>query len=338
MFDLFACVLTTPNPLCLPARATRPSHTYPASDSAAAGGTIVPLERRCVRYIDNFSAGTRGALSAEEFLRAGYAVVFLHRSTSLRPFCAELPGGACAGGVELLRAARDAPPELRGKMDAALAEADAVHAEGTLLQVGYETLFEYLAYLAEIASMLSVFRAQVLFYLAAAVSDFYVPWSQLGEHKLQSDAGVPQLRLSRVPKLLGALVREWAPGCATVSFKLETDQALLLDKAAGALARYGVHAVVANLLHTRKDEVYVVTAAPAKGAGGTNAGGCAGAGVVPTGAPGGEGAGGEGSTPPPPRHVAEIRRPDGCQRIEAVLVPWIVRMHQEFRERSGDMP
>jgi hypothetical protein len=34
------------------------------------GGTTVPLERRCVRFIDNFSAGTRGALSTEEFLKA----------------------------------------------------------------------------------------------------------------------------------------------------------------------------------------------------------------------------------------------------------------------------
>jgi phosphopantothenate-cysteine ligase len=32
------------------------------------GGTIVPLEQRCVRFIDNFSAGTRGALSTEQFL------------------------------------------------------------------------------------------------------------------------------------------------------------------------------------------------------------------------------------------------------------------------------
>jgi len=29
------------------------------------GGTIVPLESRTVRYIDNFSVGTRGAVSAE---------------------------------------------------------------------------------------------------------------------------------------------------------------------------------------------------------------------------------------------------------------------------------
>ena len=34
------------------------------------GGTTVPLERNCVRFIDNFSKGTRGALSAEQFLQA----------------------------------------------------------------------------------------------------------------------------------------------------------------------------------------------------------------------------------------------------------------------------
>lgn len=29
------------------------------------GGTIVPLERQMVRFLDNFSAGSRGAISAE---------------------------------------------------------------------------------------------------------------------------------------------------------------------------------------------------------------------------------------------------------------------------------
>ena len=29
------------------------------------GGTTVPLERRCVRFIDNFSSGNRGAASTE---------------------------------------------------------------------------------------------------------------------------------------------------------------------------------------------------------------------------------------------------------------------------------
>lgn len=55
------------------------------------GGTVVPLERRCVRFIDNFSAGNRGAASTEHFLKAGYAVIFLHRRGSVQPFCRSLP-------------------------------------------------------------------------------------------------------------------------------------------------------------------------------------------------------------------------------------------------------
>lgn len=72
------------------------------------GGTTVPLERRCVRFIDNFSSGHRGAASTEclilhhfgflicyipnfnhilmryladdrYFLKAGYGVIFLYR-------------------------------------------------------------------------------------------------------------------------------------------------------------------------------------------------------------------------------------------------------------------
>ncbi|KAG1079546.1 hypothetical protein G6F42_023711 [Rhizopus arrhizus] len=50
------------------------------------GGTTVPLENQTVRFIDNFSNGTRGATSAEYFLEAGYAVVFMHRQNSIQPY------------------------------------------------------------------------------------------------------------------------------------------------------------------------------------------------------------------------------------------------------------
>lgn len=50
------------------------------------GGTIVPLEKNMVRFIDNFSKGTRGAASAECFLAEGFAVAFLHRKGSRMPF------------------------------------------------------------------------------------------------------------------------------------------------------------------------------------------------------------------------------------------------------------
>lgn len=49
-------------------------HTSPAGGlkrpiaCVTSGGTTVPLERNCVRFIDNFSAGTRGAMSTEQFL------------------------------------------------------------------------------------------------------------------------------------------------------------------------------------------------------------------------------------------------------------------------------
>lgn len=39
-----------------------------------------------MRFIDNFSLGTRGATSAEYFLEAGYAVVFMHRQNSILPY------------------------------------------------------------------------------------------------------------------------------------------------------------------------------------------------------------------------------------------------------------
>lgn len=58
------------------ARVTCHQHLKFAADSAArpvvcvtSGGTTVPLEKRCVRFIDNFSGGTRGALSTEAFLK-----------------------------------------------------------------------------------------------------------------------------------------------------------------------------------------------------------------------------------------------------------------------------
>jgi phosphopantothenate-cysteine ligase len=50
------------------------------------GGTSIPLERKTVRSIENFSTGQRGATSAEFFLKNGYFVIFMARDRSLKPF------------------------------------------------------------------------------------------------------------------------------------------------------------------------------------------------------------------------------------------------------------
>ncbi|XP_066374682.1 phosphopantothenate--cysteine ligase 2-like [Miscanthus floridulus] len=55
------------------------------------GGTTVPLEQRCVRFIDNLGSGQRGAASTEYFLKAGYPVIFIHCRGSKQPYCRFLP-------------------------------------------------------------------------------------------------------------------------------------------------------------------------------------------------------------------------------------------------------
>lgn len=98
-----------------------------------------------------------------------------------------------------------------------------------------------------------------MFYLAAAVSDFYVPWQSMVEHKIQSGVGPMAMELAQVPKMLMLLRHLWAPEAFCVSFKLETDVKILIKKAQAAREKYGMHAVVANELETRKQKVIVVT-------------------------------------------------------------------------------
>ena len=234
------------------------------------GGTTVPLERRCVRFIDNFSSGSRGARSVEELLSAGFAVVFLQRRGSLRPFTPDLPGHGCVlDCFEDSEGAGDSPgPPVTMPVlvrNSVRLHWDAVR-RNRLLTVNFESVTEYLHLLRALALEIRPFGRAALVYLSAAVADFYVPWERLAEHKIQSSGTAGgsgeggeglELHLTKVPKMLGSLRREWAPEAFVVSFKLETSAPLLRSKARRALEEYGVHCVVANLLETRKAEVTV---------------------------------------------------------------------------------
>ncbi|XP_073512907.1 phosphopantothenate--cysteine ligase isoform X2 [Phyllobates terribilis] len=98
-----------------------------------------------------------------------------------------------------------------------------------------------------------------MFYLAAAVSDFYIPASEIPEHKIQSCSGPLQITMKMVPKMLSPLVKDWAQKAFVISFKLETDTEILIEKARKALATYRHQVVVANILDTRRAYVVVVT-------------------------------------------------------------------------------
>ncbi|KAI9348200.1 DNA/pantothenate metabolism flavoprotein [Obelidium mucronatum] len=226
------------------------------------GGTTVPLESQTVRFIDNFSAGTRGSISTEVFLERGYAVIFLHRQYSLLPYSRHYSHSKNCfldfmvedgkGGVSVA-------PQYTTTMLKVLEKYNTVKREGLLEMISFVDVNEYLFLLREITASLAKLEQRAMFYLAAAVSDFYIPLGKMVHHKIQSGDGQLHLELDQVPKVLSPLVKEWAPKAFVVSFKLETDPSILIQKAKGSLTRYGHQAVIGNILSTRKHHVILIT-------------------------------------------------------------------------------
>ncbi|TFK72432.1 DFP-domain-containing protein [Pluteus cervinus] len=263
------------------------------------GGTTVPLELNVVRFLDNFSAGTRGATSAEYFLKAGYAVIFMHRQFSLQPFSRHyshstnpfldfleitsppnpnpnptsphpLPNSTSPPSTSSTPSptAPTPPPEIcithskRSSVLSVLSTYKQVHSNGTLHTITFVTVNDYLWLLRSVSQELSILRRKGMYYLAAAVSDFFLPRQKLSEHKIQSGKGSLHIEMDQVPKILKPMVDVWSRGGYIVSFKLETDQTLLIPKAQQALERYGHQVVIGNDLHRRKYEVVFVSKRP----------------------------------------------------------------------------
>ena len=263
------------------------------------GGTTVPLENQTVRFIDNFSAGTRGATSAEYFLENDYAVIFLHRQFSLLPYSRHYSHSTnCFLDFMTSNASGEVVVDssYQSQMSAVLQRYERAKRENALLLLPFTTVNEYLWDLRALATLMQPLGANGLFYLAAAVSDFFVPAQRMVEHKIQSSedfthANVGQhqqapasnlngeqqqqhsttpaahmsgksliIDLDPVPKFLKQLVDAWAPRSMIVSFKLETDESLLAEKSHYALKKYAHHLVIGNLLNTRKYEVLFVSA------------------------------------------------------------------------------
>ncbi|KAK3100684.1 hypothetical protein FSP39_023758 [Pinctada imbricata] len=225
------------------------------------GGTAVPLESRTVRFIDNFSIGTRGASSTEYFLQEGYAVIFLNRDRSLKPFQRHFSHQNMLDllHLDLETNSTSVKKEYESKVSRIVQRYTKCKEQNQLLSIEFQTLGEYLTYLQACATALRPLGSNAMLYLAAAVSDFYIPKEQMPEHKIQSSDGPIQLSLQLVPKMLEPLVSEWVPEAFTVSFKLETDKDLLVPKAKQALEKYKHQMVIANVLETRKREVTLIT-------------------------------------------------------------------------------
>ena len=162
------------------------------------GGTKVPLESRTVRFLDNFSSGRRGSSSAERFLDRGYAVIFLYRRRSLYPYVRLYSGVNLLDSLQQGSGAEDQVVVNQEKLlgiDKVLKRYQQVKNEGLLLPVEFSTLSEYLHLLRASAQVLGTLGPKAMFYLAAAVSDFYIPASDMPEHKIQSSNGPFQVSL-----------------------------------------------------------------------------------------------------------------------------------------------
>lgn len=188
------------------------------------GGTQAPLEARVVRSLDNFSTGMRGATATEEFLRdTRYAVIFLGRKGSAMPFARRFPHpdltdanryAMHSSGSSLIVCDTEAV--------SAWKELRSMNAADRIFPVIFVTVQQYLCSLRSIAKCCDAMGHNVVFFLAAAVSDFYVPPSQLPEHKISSGDGKLTLTLYKVPKCLGLLRELWAPKALMISFKVST--------------------------------------------------------------------------------------------------------------------
>jgi phosphopantothenate-cysteine ligase len=201
-----------------------------------------------VRFIDNFSSGGRGAASVEYLLEQGYAVIFLHREGSLKPFERQITaaaaaaaagggGGGGGGGVLDMLASSvsdfrvEAVPGAVPTLRPLVLRYHQAKTDRALLSVPYTSVFQYLQLLRVLCHEIGAcgpcamaglyefnpldprdestrfqplnpsndkqvskfaFKCNLypcaMVYLAAAVSDFYVPWDQLPEHKIQSRA------------------------------------------------------------------------------------------------------------------------------------------------------
>lgn len=141
----------------------------------------------------------------------------------------------------------------------AVFEQRAAMVDGRLLSISFRTVEDYLGRLQLCAESLRDAQSLVMIFLAAAVSDFYVPAEGRVEHKIQSDGEDLVLTLKPVPKVIEELRQKWCPDAFVVTFKLETDTKILKEKAARAVERYGCHMVIGNLLKSRHNKVWILS-------------------------------------------------------------------------------
>lgn len=188
-------------------------------------------------------------------------MIYLHRRGSLLPFTRHIsPDADSRSTLDLLRVDSEGTVVMTATAQAVQDVVDYhfYKQRNQIISLPFTSVQDYLELLELSTVELAPLGPRLLTYLAAAVSDFYLPHDFMAEHKIQSTDTL-KLELFQVPKLLGRIKHEWAPLSFLVSFKLETDHNLVIPKARKSIVNYGVDLVIANELHSRRDKVFLVT-------------------------------------------------------------------------------
>ncbi|XP_019692355.1 phosphopantothenate--cysteine ligase isoform X2 [Felis catus] len=77
--------------------------------------------------------------------------------------------------------------------------------------------------------------------------------------RLRPRRSIRWITMKMVPKMLSPLVKDWAPKAFIISFKLETDPSIILDRARNALEVYRHQVVIANSIESRRSFVVILT-------------------------------------------------------------------------------
>ena len=221
------------------------------------GGTSVKLEKNTVRSIENFSTGKRGALCAEEFLKQNYYVIFLYRENSCLPFIQHFTTQEffqkSVVENDLFKLLDDFAEEIREYKILYDMYKDKIYFEH------FTDVIEYLEKYEFMIKSLNKFNERSLIFLAAAVSDYYVPEEVMSTHKIQSSSENININLYPVKKEIYKIKDDWNPKTFLISFKLETDYNMLIDKSLKSIQKGKSNFVIANLLQSRYDEVLLIS-------------------------------------------------------------------------------
>lgn len=118
-------------------------------------------------------------ISIRYFLNKGYAVIFLYSKKSLLPYSRHFVKLPVLDLLDIQNGDVCIRDEYRGEIKIVLQKYKDVTDQGRLLMVDFSHLTEYLHLLRACSQHLNTMGPQAMLYLAAAVSDFYIPKSEM---------------------------------------------------------------------------------------------------------------------------------------------------------------